>query len=70
MTDNHGAAFITNETYLGDGVYASFDGYQIWLRTEDFTTNGILNHHIALESDVFAQLIEYEKNLRKGPQQC
>jgi hypothetical protein len=24
-----------NETYLGDAVYASFDGYQICLRTGD-----------------------------------
>lgn len=24
-----------NETYLGDAVYASFDGYQIKLRTGD-----------------------------------
>ena len=23
---------MTDETYLGDGLYASFDGYQIWLR--------------------------------------
>lgn len=22
-----------NHTYLGDGVYAEFDGYGIWLRT-------------------------------------
>ena len=26
-----------NQTYLGDGVYAEFDGYQIWV----WTSNGI-----------------------------
>jgi hypothetical protein len=40
--------------YLGDGVYASFDGYQIWLAA---------NHHenkvIALEPAVMKSLIEY-----------
>jgi len=43
-----------DEAYLGDGVYVSFDGYQIWLA---------VNHHenkvIALEPDVFARLCEY-----------
>jgi sulfur transfer complex TusBCD TusB component (DsrH family) len=45
---------MNDETYLGDGVYVSFDGYQIWLA---------VNHHenkvIALEPDVFARLCEY-----------
>ena len=40
--------------YLGDGVYASFDGYQIWLA---------VNHHenkvVALEPSVFRRLCEY-----------
>jgi hypothetical protein len=43
-----------HNTYLGDGVYVSFDGYQIWLAA---------NHHenkvIALEPHVFARLCEY-----------
>jgi hypothetical protein len=46
------------ETYLGDGVYASFDGYQIWLAA---------NHHenkvLALEPEVFARLCEYAEML-------
>jgi len=25
---------MANQTYIGDGVYVSFDGWQIWLRTE------------------------------------
>lgn len=24
----------SNREYIGDGVYAEFDGYQIWLQTE------------------------------------
>ena len=48
-----------NEQYLGDGVYASFDGYHIWLAA---------NHHenkvIALEPAVFQQLVQYEKELQ------
>jgi len=47
-------------TYLGDGVYASFDGYQIWLA---------VNHHennvVALEPSVFANLCEYVKRLKE-----
>lgn len=47
----------TNEehaAYLGDGVYASFDGYQIWLA---------VNHHenkqIALDPQVMQRLQGY-----------
>jgi hypothetical protein len=49
-----------HKTYLGDGVYASFDGYQIWLA---------VNHHennvVALEPKVFANLCEYVKRLKE-----
>lgn len=42
------------DRYLGDGVYASFDGYQIWLA---------VNHHenkvVALEPQVMAALFEH-----------
>ena len=38
-----------NATYLGDGVYVSFDGYQIWLDTRaQFPVN-----RIALEPEVY-----------------
>jgi hypothetical protein len=47
-------------TYLGDGVYASFDGYQIWLA---------INHHennvVALEPSVFARLCQYVEMLKE-----
>lgn len=55
----------TNQEYLGDGVYASFDGYQVWLA---------VNHHdnqcVALDPNVLMRLIGYAASLglldRKG----
>lgn len=44
--------------YLGDGVYASFDGYQIWL-----AANHHINKVVALEPEVFEALIRYKKRL-------
>jgi hypothetical protein len=48
------------ETYLGDGVYASTDGYQIWLS---------VNHHqnkvIALEPSVLTRLFQYAEWLKE-----
>lgn len=46
------------DRYLGDGVYASFDGYQIWLAANDSS-----NLVIALEPEVMEALIQYEKDL-------
>lgn len=42
--------------YLGDGVYVSFDGYNIWLRTQQGT-------EIALEPAVFRALVRYQARL-------
>ena len=44
------------QTYLGDGVYASFDGYQIWLRVDREFGHV---EQIALEPDVIIQLTAY-----------
>jgi hypothetical protein len=48
----------THRAYLGDGVYASFDGYQVWLAA---------NHHendvVALEPAVMAALALYAKRV-------
>lgn len=49
---------MENETYLGDAVYASFDGYQIWLRTGDGN-----NQRIALEPAVLCALDRYRKDI-------
>lgn len=43
------------DVYLGDGVYAHFDGYQIWVRTK--RENG--DHFIALEPMVIEALNNY-----------
>ena len=40
------------DAYLGDGVYASFDGTHIWL-----------NETVALAPHVFDNLVDYEKRL-------
>lgn len=46
------------DEYIGDGVYASFDGYYIWLAA---------NHHenkvIALEPDVLRRLVKYVRQV-------
>jgi hypothetical protein len=47
------------ETYLGDGVYASFDGYQIWL-----AVNHHANNVVALDPNVFSRLCEYVEMLK------
>ncbi len=49
----------TYDVYLGDGVYASFDGYHIWLdlRGQDNSTR------IALEPRVFEALLRYKTRM-------
>ena len=47
------------DRYLGDGIYASFDGFQIWL--------AVNNHHnkvIALEPEVLKALNNYYKDCK------
>lgn len=46
-------------TYLGDAVYASFDGYHVVLRTGDGN-----NQQIFLDPSVFSALIAFEKDAR------
>lgn len=45
-------------TYLGDGLYAIFDGFSIWLHanSHDDPTD-----RVCLEPKVFKALIEFEK---------
>lgn len=54
---------MEQEKYIGDGVYAKFDGYQIWLGAE---RDGI-NHNIALEPDVFSNLVAYAESIYGEP---
>lgn len=51
------------ETYLGDGLYASFDGYQIVLRAP--RAQG--DHYVALEPKVWEALVLFAESLRAKP---
>ena len=43
-------------TYLGDGVYASFDGELVWIETD----NGIeISNRIAFEKETFEALLQF-----------
>jgi hypothetical protein len=44
-----------NETYLGDGLYASFDGFSFWLRAP--RDGG--DHFVALEPKVLKAFGDY-----------
>ncbi len=48
--------------YIGDSVYASFDGYHIWLATEN-QLPGDPSNEIALDPSVFESLIKYREFL-------
>lgn len=49
---------LTHKEYLGDAVEAGFDGYHIWLYTQDGN-----NQCIALEPAVFDALLRYRERL-------
>lgn len=51
-----------NETYIGDGVYASFDGYQIWLRTP--REQG--DHEIALDPRTLQNFLHFSLEVKRG----
>jgi hypothetical protein len=54
---------IQEETkdYLGDGVYVDFDGYQIWLKANDYNNP---TDQIALEPNVIESLMRYIERLK------
>jgi hypothetical protein len=47
------------EVYLGDGLYASFDGFQITLRAPRWEGD----HFVALEPNVFEAFLGYAKSI-------
>lgn len=47
---------IETKTYLGDGVYAYYDNYNVWLSVEGFSP-------IAIEPTVMLRLIDYAKRM-------
>ena len=49
--------------YLGDGVYAEFDGYHVWLITNDGITD---TNRIALEPAVYVALTAYVARLTRA----
>ena len=51
---------MADKEYLGDAVYADFDGYHIVLTTEDGIS---VTNVIALEPSVMAALKRYEQRL-------
>lgn len=53
----------THETYLGDGLYASFDGWQITLRAP--RDRG--DHYICLDSATYTALLEFVAKIRLAP---
>lgn len=51
-----------HQTYLGDGVYVRFDGYQIWLAVNDHR-----NEVVALEPEVLTALNKFVEQLKEQP---
>jgi hypothetical protein len=51
---------MDRETYLGDGLYARFDGYQFWLRAP--RSEG--NHEVALEPPVLDAFLAFVKSIQ------
>jgi hypothetical protein len=51
---------LNEEVYLGDAVYASFDGYIIWLRTGDGN-----DQRIGLEPAVYYALAAFHAAVQR-----
>ena len=56
-------AQLVHQEYLGDGVYAGYDGFQIVLFLQDTGAYGF--NAIALESQVLTSLIEYAERIEE-----
>ena len=50
-----------SETYLGDGVYATWDGYQIWLDTRAQSPV----QKIALDSETYSALVLFVARVKE-----
>ncbi len=55
MSDNQPNGTTKDESYLGDGLYATFDGWQMILRAP--RDDG--DHWVGLEPETFAALIRF-----------
>lgn len=49
--------------HLGDGVYASFDGYQMWLHVNSHEAPPV----VAIEEGVLGEMIRYWKDIHMDP---
>ena len=49
-----------NETYLGDGLYAFFDGFMLTLRAPRMGGD----HFVCLEREVFAAMLKFMEQQR------
>ena len=47
---------IKDAAYLGDGLYAKYDGYQVWLLASDGET---VTDRVALDPDTLASFHEF-----------
>jgi hypothetical protein len=56
---------MTDETYLGDGLYASFDGEQIWLRA---AREG-RDRRVALEPSTYRALVTFAERCWRPPKE-
>lgn len=52
-----------NKTYLGDSVYADFDGFQITLTTENDISGP--SNTIVLEPEVYVALVTWVAHLKE-----
>jgi hypothetical protein len=54
---------VIDDSYLGDGLYASFDGWQIEL----YASNGIeKTNSVLLDSDTLAAFLKYVERLQQS----
>jgi predicted amidohydrolase YtcJ len=52
---------MSAETYLGDGLYASFDGWMITLRAP--REDG--DHWVGLEPETYEALLQFVEHIKK-----
>jgi hypothetical protein len=52
---------MPKDRHIGDGVYVSFDGYQLWLAANDHR-----NRVIALDPSVLAELIRFAQQINRA----
>lgn len=57
-----------NESYLGDGLYVSYDGWQICLRASRWDGDHVVHHSVYLQQDVYNNLLEYVRRLDASAQ--